>query len=347
MSNSTLTPLLKTLPHGVVTWLEENGYTKTIRAVSKVGVGQSNPTFIITTEDEDLILRCQPDGELLKSAHAVDREYRVMAALEESQVPVPKMIALADDRDAYGIKFFLMEKVDGITLMDPDLPDLSREERRGLYFRQVDVIASLAQLDIEALGLDDYGRPAGFLDRQIAIWTKQYRAAETDHIPEMEMLITALEGQFEDAHALPHTVVHGDIRLDNMIVQERDGGEIAALIDWELSTLGPVFVDLSYWCAMLRMHHDWEIGGLGGLDRASLGIPEEDELVSYFCQQTGLERPKDWEKWIAFQLFRFAAILQGIEKRHRDGNASAENAEAVGKQTLPVAKLAASIYQAR
>ena len=337
-------PMMSILPNGIERWLNQHGYGEVITDVSKIGVGQSNPTFIIKTNDDAFILRSQPEGALLKSAHAVDREFRVMAALANSPVPVPKMIKLVDDREQYEVKFFLMEKIEGRTLMNPALPELSPSERNNLYLKQVDVLASLATLDITALGLEDYGGPQGFLDRQLAIWTKQYRAAETDHIPEMEMLITGLEGQFEDALALPHTVVHGDVRLDNMILTEDNVPEVASLIDWELSTLGPAFVDLSYWCAMLRMGHDWEIGGLDGLDRRQLAIPDEDELVAYFCQKTGLEKPANWEVWIAFQLFRFASILQGIKKRHQDGNASAANAEAVGKQALPVARLAAEIY---
>ena len=339
--NSTL------LPRGVRIWLQENHANwGDIKSVEKIGVGQSNPTFIIKTDAVEFILRSQPEGDLLPSAHAVDREYKVMSALKDTNVPVPEMMLLCDDRDRYDVKFFLMEKVQGETILNPSLPHFTPIERHDFYKIQVDILASLAQLDPEKLNLSDFGRPDGYIDRQIAIWTKQYRAAETEVIPAMENLIHGLTGRFDDALNLPHSVIHGDFRQDNLLIQRTPNLHVSAVIDWELSTLGPVFVDLSYWCAMLRMHHSWAIGGLGEIGRTSLGIPHEDTLIKMFCDQTGLEKPKNWELWIGFQLFRFAAILQGIKKRHLDGNASADNAEPIGAQAVPVATLAEDIIKA-
>jgi len=200
----------------------------------------------------------------------------------------------------------------------------------------------LATLDPVTIGLDGFGKPAGYLDRQFATWTRQYRASQTENLADMEFLITHLDEALEGA--LPgFCVIHGDFRLDNMLLQ--NGTDIEALIDWELSTLGPAFVDLSYWCAMLRMDHDWPISGLGGVDRAALGIPAEDDLVHRFCHQTGYDKPANWDALIAFQCFRFAAILQGVLKRHLDGNASASNAASVGSQAAPMAILGARILR--
>ena len=316
-----------------------------ISAMRKISIGQSNPTYQISCDQGRYILRMQPPGDLLPSAHAVDREFCVMQALAVSQVPVPKMIALCTDLDVIGVKFFIMEEMTGTTFMNPALPEFNSDTRKHLYDAQIDVLAALASTKPDALGLGDFGRPSGYLDRQIALWTKQYRNSETDLLDDMEYLIETLPGSFDDSE-VGLCVVHGDFRLDNLIIQDSPNPSIQALIDWELSTLGPCFVDLSYCSAMLRMPSDWVIGGLGGVDRTALGIPSEDELVSRFCAQTGLQKPDNWEVWIAFQLFRFAAILQGVKKRHLDGNASASNAEEVGRQTIPVAALAAATLKA-
>ena len=310
--------------------------------LTKFSVGQSNPTYELVTEKSHYVLRTQPAGLLLKSAHAVDREFRVMAALDGTAVPVPKMIAECSDTDVIGRKFFVMEKVVGKAVFDPALADYTAADRARLYHKQTDILAALATLDPVEIGLDGFGKPAGYMDRQFATWTRQYRASQTEDLADMEFLITHLGEALEET--LPGLcIIHGDFRLDNMLLQ--NGTDIRALIDWELSTLGPAFVDLSYWCAMLRMDHDWPIGGLGGIDRAALGIPTEDDLVQQFCHQTGYDKPANWDALIAFQCFRFAAILQGVLKRHLDGNASASNAASVGGQAVPVAVLGADILR--
>ena len=310
--------------------------------LTKFSVGQSNPTYELVTEKGHYVLRTQPAGVLLKSAHAVDREFRVMAALDGTAVPVPKMIAECSDTDVIGRKFFVMEKVAGKAVFDPALADYTAADRARLYHKQTDILAALATLDPVEIGLDGFGKPAGYMDRQFATWTRQYRASQTEDLADMEFLITHLGEALEET--LPGLcVIHGDFRLDNMLLQ--NGTDIQALIDWELSTLGPAFVDLSYWCAMLRMDYDWPIGGLGGIDLATFGIPAEDDLVQLFCHQTGYEKPANWDALISFQCFRFAAILQGVLKRHLDGNASASNAASVGGQAVPVAVLGADILR--
>lgn len=314
--------------------------------LEKFPVGQSNPTYRLHTNLHGQIgryvLRTQPSGVLLKSAHAVDREFRVMQALGATPVPVPEMIALCDDSDIIGVKFFVMREVAGTTIFNPSLPGYSRQEREELFRSKVDVLATLAQINPLAIGLDGFGKPDRYLQRQLGTWTRQYRACETETLETMEFLVTALPDRLEKA--LPgFCVIHGDFRVDNLLIENHTG--IAALIDWELSTLGPAFIDLSYWCAMLRMDCDWPIGGLGEIDRKSLGLPDEATIVEGFCQRTGLLRPVHWEVLIAFQCFRFAAILQGILKRHLDGNASANNAAAVGGQAKFVAALGADVLR--
>ena len=312
--------------------------------LDKFSCGQSNPTYQMQTDlgeqDGRFVLRTQPTGLLLKSAHAVDREFRVMKALDKTAVPVPGMIAACDDPDVIGMKFFVMREIEGDTLFDPALAGYAGVDRQALFHAKIDVLAALAKLDPIALGLEGFGKPSGYIDRQLGTWTRQYHASETEPIAAMEFLLAELPNYINEG--VPgFCVIHGDFRLDNLLI--RDRVKIAALIDWELSTLGPAFIDLSYWCAMLRMDAEWPIGGLGGIDRASLGIPDEAALVAAFCAKTGLERPANWDALIAFQCFRFAAILQGVLKRHLDGNASADNAASVGGQAKLVAGLGEDI----
>ena len=312
--------------------------------LNKFSSGQSNPTYRLQTDlgeqDGRFVLRTQPAGLLLKSAHAVDREFRVMKALDKTAVPVPRMIAVCDDPDVIGMKFFVMREIEGNTLFNPALAGYAGADRHALFHAKIDVLAALAKLDPITLGLEGFGKPSGYIDRQLGTWTRQYHASETEPIAAMEFLLAELPN-YIDEDVPGFCVIHGDFRLDNLLI--RDQVKIAALIDWELSTLGPAFIDLSYWCAMLRMDAKWPIGGLGGIDRASLGIPDEAALVAAFCAKTGLERPANWDALIAFQCFRFAAILQGVLKRHLDGNASADNAASVGGQAKLVAGLGEDI----
>ena len=313
-------------------------------SLSKFTAGQSNPTYQLQTDlngkDGKFVLRTQPPGVLLKSAHAVDREYRVMKALEPSNVPVPEMIAMCDDPKIIGMKFFVMRKVDGETIFSPTLDGYDTADRNTLFLSQIGVLAALAQIDPSMFSLEGFGKPSGYIKRQMGTWTRQYRASETETIAAMELLLNRLPACLK-TEPPGLCVIHGDFRLDNLLVSNKT--DIAALIDWELSTLGPPFVDLSYWCAMLRMEAGWPIGGLGGIERASLGIPEEAEMVNAFCEKTSLRRPDNWDALIAFQCFRSDAILQGVLQRHLRGNASANNAASVGGQAKLVAELGANI----
>ena len=326
-------------------WIEDNAVDIGAPiALDKFSTGQSNPTYRLTTHQDGarghFVLRTQPPGPLLKSAHAVDREFRVMQALATSDVPVPEMIAICEDISILGMKFFIMREIGGSTFFDPALPNHSTTERSQLFMAKVDVLAALAKIDPLAVGLDGFGKQGGYLGRQMATWTRQYRASETEPIAAMEFLIDRLPDCLA-TEPPGFCVIHGDFRIDNVLVSDRI--TITGLIDWELSTLGPAFIDLSYWCAMLRMHAEWPIGGLGGIDRAALGIPDETTLVRTFCERTSLVQPANWDALVAFQCCRFAAILQGVLKRHLDGNASADNAAAVGSQAGLVADLGATI----
>ncbi len=306
-------------------------------SLEKFAVGQSNPTYLLRARSGRYVLRRKPPGALLQSAHAVDREYRVMRALANSDIPVPRMHALCEDDDVTGSMFFVMEYLDGRTFLDPALPELQPGQRRDLYEQQVRILAGLASLDPSAFGLSDYGKPGNYVSRQVSRWTRQYRATETGVNPEMEHLIEWLpenlptdEGQV--------ALVHGDFRLDNLLVHPARM-EIIGVLDWELSTLGHPFVDFSYWSTMLRLPRDTHHKGLAGLDRGALGIPEERELIDLYRTLSGTEVPGGWPFWIAFHAFRFAAIVQGVMKRYLDGNASSAQAVEVGRMAGPVARL--------
>ena len=305
--------------------------------LEKFCVGQSNPTYLLKTRGKNYVLRRKPPGVLLRSAHAVDREYRVMQALSKTEVPVPHVYALCEDDTVIGSTFFVMEFLYGRTFIDPALPDLSPQERHALYANQVDIMTKLAALDPNTIGLSDFGKPGNYVARQITRWTKQYRASETDLIPEMEKLIDWLPSRIPDDPTRV-ALVHGDFRLDNLLIDPIEP-HVIGVVDWELSTLGHPFVDFSYWSTMLRLPRRTYHKGLAGADRASLGIPTEDELVRLYCRFSGTSVPGDWAFWVAFHCFRFCAIVQGVYKRHLDGNASSTSAVEVGRMAGPVAAL--------
>ena len=293
-------------------------------SAKKFSDGQSNPTYLLTTTTGEYVLRRQPPGELLKSAHAVDREFRVIKALQGGEVPVARAIHLCEDRDVIGSLFYIMSYQRGRIFWDPTLPELDNSQRRDIYTEMSRVLAALHDIDVEAVGLSDFGRPGNYFERQISRWSGQYRASEIVPIPAMDKLIEWLPRNMpaDDGKV---SLIHGDYRIDNIIF-DSSGTEARALLDWELSTLGHPYADLAYQCMQWRMERDCVIPGLGDIERNSLGIPSEADYVAQYCQRRGLESIPDWDFYLAFGFFRFAAILQGVLKRALEGNASSKKA---------------------
>lgn len=308
-----------------------------LQSAEKFSGGQSNPTFKLTTDKGQYVLRRQPPGKLLKSAHAVDREYRVYKALEKSAVPTPKVYHLCEDRDVIGSMFYVMEFCEGRIFWDAALPKLqSNEERTQAYEEMGKVLAAIHSVDVDAVGLADYGKPGNYFERQLSRWTKQYRDSETQKIPAMDQLIEWLEQHIPEDDGRV-SLVHGDYRLDNMMFAP-DEVRVIAVLDWELSTLGHPFADLAYQCMQLRMPANaGDMSGLAGADRGALGIPTEAEYVASYCQAMGIEKIDHWAFYLAFSYFRLAAIAQGVAKRALDGNASSKKASKVGAYVAPLA----------
>jgi aminoglycoside phosphotransferase (APT) family kinase protein len=305
--------------------------------------GQSNPTFKVTAQSGVYVLRSQPEGKLLKSAHAVDREYQVLDALKDSNVPVAKVYHLCEDTRVIGSMFYLMEYCDGNIYWSASLAEIETNELRAkMYDAMNEALVALHSVDIKACGLDDFGKPGNYFERQLGRWTKQYQATELQKIDAMDKLSDWLETNrpVDDGRVC---LVHGDFRLDNMMFV-KDSPDILAILDWELSTLGHPFSDLAYQCMQLRMPQGMGgIDGLQGIDRASLGIPTEEEYVARYCQRMGIEKIEHWTFYLAFSFYRLAAIAQGVAKRVSQGNASNENANKVGAFVEPLAQMALAI----
>ena len=312
-----------------------------IRSAEKFAGGQSNPTYLLQAEEGQYVLRSKPKGKLLKSAHAVEREFRVMEALAHSPVPVPSVLCLCEDLEVIGAVFFVMSYEDGPIFWDPALPELNLDERGTLYRDEIRVLAALHSLDPTGIGLTDFGRPGSYFERQIKRWTGQYRASETTSIGAMESLMLWLSQHTPDDDG-QSALIHGDYRLDNLIMTY-EKTSIQAVIDWELSTLGHPFADLAYFCMCLRMPNHEQIRGLAGVDRPALGIPEESEIVRQYCTLRGIEVISNWPFYLAFSFFRLAAICQGVLKRALDGNASSEQAVRVGALTPLLAEMGFNI----
>ena len=287
---------------------------------TKYSDGQSNPTYRIETPEKSYVLRCKPRGKLLKSAHMVEREFRVLRALEQAGFPAPKALALCEDESVAGSVFYLMAHVDGRIFWDPGMAESSVQERAGVYDAMNAALAQLHSIDVAAAGLSDYGKPGNYFGRQTQRWTEQYRASETAKVPDMDRLIDWLAANLppDDGRV---SLVHGDFRIDNMIFAQRSA-KLLAVLDWELSTLGHPFADLAYQCMQWRLPNGGEHRGLGGLDRAALGIPSDEAYVAAYCRRMGLDGVPHWRFLIAFSFFRIAAIVQGVYKRALDGNAS-------------------------
>jgi aminoglycoside phosphotransferase (APT) family kinase protein len=300
--------------------------------------GQSNPTYYLTTPRQEYVLRRKPPGKLLPSAHAVDREYRVITALAGSGVPVPRTYALCEDPDVVGTPFYVMQYVHGRVLSDPRLPAQSAGDRVAIYDAMTDVLARLHTVDWRAIGLEDFGKPGNYFARQIHRWSSQYRASETERIEAMERLIAWLPEHIPAGDET--TLVHGDFRLGNMLVHPTEP-RIVAVLDWELSTLGHPLADFSYHVMLWRVGAG-EIPGLKGVDLASLGIPTEAEYVAAYCRRTARApiEPRIWEFCMAYNLFRIACIRQGIMKRVLEGTAASRHAREAGERARETAELA-------
>ncbi|MEN9806506.1 MAG: hypothetical protein RL756_1026 [Pseudomonadota bacterium] len=284
--------------------------------------GQSNPTFRLTAGGKRYVLRKQPPGELLPSAHQVDREHRVMHALAGSGVPVPRMITLCEDSSIIGTKFYVMEWVEGRVFTETRLPTLTPSERREIYLDLARVLARLHSVSPAAIGLEDFGRPGNYYERQIGRWTKQYLASRTEQIDAMDHLIEWLPRNIPAPG--PSVVVHGDYRLGNVLIHPQQP-RIVAVLDWELSTLGDGLADLGYLCQDYHGESYNDVG-LAGADLGALGIPTEAEMVAEYCRHAGIGAIPNWPFYLIYNMFRSAAIIQGVYKRGLDGNASSASA---------------------
>ncbi|WP_288363187.1 phosphotransferase family protein [uncultured Spongiibacter sp.] len=305
--------------------------------------GQSNPTYRIDAASGAYVLRRKPPGKLLKSAHAVDREFRVMSALAGSKVPVPTMRILCEDEQVIGSMFYLMDYLDGDIYWNAALPELDPERRSAMYDNMNQLLADLHNVDVEAVGLSGYGKPGNYFARQLDRWTKQYRASETQRLEPVETLISYLEANLPEDDGQV-CLVHGDFRLDNMMFA-KGGTDIIALLDWELSTLGHPYADLAYQCMQWRLPGSAAIPGLGDVDREALGIPSEKDYVRRYCERRGISAIDDWVFYLAFSFFRLSAILQGVYKRALDGNASNDKAKQLGGMTAPLAQMGVQVVE--
>ncbi len=328
-------------------WLEQNleGFQGPLTLEMFKG-GQSNPTYKLITPGRSYVMRAKPGpvAKLLPSAHAVEREFAVMRGLHGTDVPVPRMFCLCEDESVIGRAFYVMEFMQGRVLWDQSLPGMTREERGAIYDEMNRVIAALHTVKFAERGLAGYGKPGSYFERQIGRWSKQYVASETQSIPEMDKLIQWLPAHMP-ASAKDETkvsIVHGDYRLDNLMFHATEP-RVIAVLDWELSTLGHPLADFSYHCMAWHIPPG-SFRGIGGLDFAALGIPDEAEYIRRYCQRTGLATPEalaaDWKFYMAYNMFRIAAILQGIAKRVVDGTASSAHAKNSAAGVVPMAKLA-------
>ena len=318
-------------------WINDNVVNSgDIEKIEQFKGGQSNPTYKILTNKDSYVLRRKPPGKLLPKAHAVDREYKVITALNETDVPVPKTYGLCEDSSVVGTPFFLMEYVDGTVYWDHMLPKCSPEERKLIFKNKNKVIASLHSVDYKKVGLEDYGKSGNYVARQVNTWTKQYLASETENIDEMNKLIEWLPKNIPEDDET--SIVHGDFRLDNMIYSNFD---VVGVLDWELSTLGHPIADFCYHCLTWRTLPDF----YDHKKLKDLGIPNEMQYRDMYSEQTGKDLSQDWEFYMVYSLFKVAAICQGILGRVRDGTAASKHAEDRGMNVFPLSKGAWSIVE--
>ena len=318
------------------------GFRK-LNAAKKFCDGQSNPTYLLSADSGQYVLRRKPSGILLKSAHAVDREFRVIKSLQDSSVPVARAYHLCTDDSIIGSMFYVMSYEQGRIFWNPALPESSKLERNQIYDEMNRVLAALHDVNIQKAGLYDFGRPGNYFARQVERWSKQYRASETKNNPVMEKLMAWLPANMpEDDNKV--CLIHGDYRLDNLIFSASEG-RVIAVLDWELSTLGHPYADLAYQCMQWRISNDSTIRGLGGIDCPAFGIPSEEDYVAKYCQRRGLPDIQHWNFYMSFSFFRLIAILQGIQKRAMDGIASSQKANEYGAFTQPLSDIAAKLIE--
>ncbi|TMV13439.1 phosphotransferase family protein [Arenibacterium halophilum] len=305
----------------VAAYLAEHlpGFEGPIEA-EKFDVGQSNPTFLLKTPARNYVLRRKPPGVLLKSAHAVDREFRVQRALADTDVPVAKMHVLCEDDSVIGSAFYIMDHMDGRNFRQPTLDELDKADRGAVIDDMNRVLAALHMVDVDAVGLSDYGPPGNYFERQVGRWSKQYRASETETIKAMDQLMQDLAARMPEDDG-QRTLVHGDYRIDNMMFS-KTGTNCIAVLDWELSTIGHPYADLASVIMQWQMPAGTEGRGLAGIDRAAQGLPSDQEFIAAYCKRRGLDGIDDFGFYLAFCFFRMAGIIQGVLKRALDGNAS-------------------------
>jgi aminoglycoside phosphotransferase (APT) family kinase protein len=325
-------------------WMRSNveGYAGPL-GVEQFKGGQSNPTFRLTTPARRYVMRAKPGpaAKLLPSAHAVEREYRVIAALAHTDVPVPRVFGLCEDESVIGRAFYVMDCVEGRVLWDQSLPGLTPAQRDATYDEMNRVIAALHKVDPAAVGLADFGKPGNYFARQIGRWSKQYVLSETEKIEAMDRLIAWLPEHIPPGDET--TIVHGDFRLDNMIF-DPEQPRVLAVLDWELSTLGHPLADFSYHCMSWHIPPG-QFRGIGGLDLVALGIPDEQAYIRRYCARTGRSGIEHWDFYLAYNCFRLAGILQGIVKRALDGTASSPQALEQAKRVRPLAEMAWAFAQ--
>ena len=314
-----------------------------ILSAKKFSGGQSNPTFLITTTTKKYVLRQKPQGTLLPSAHAIDREYRVLQSLKSTEIPVAIPYLICDEKEIIGSPFYLMSYIPGRIFWKPSLPALSSSERAMLFQNIISTLSKLHSIDPGVIGLSDFGREGNYFERQLARWTKQYRISETTQIREMDRLIDEFPKILPPDTNKP-SLIHGDYRIDNLIFHPKEQ-RIVAIIDWELATLGNSISDLAYLCMCLRMDPEQHISGIKGLDRASLGIPSESEMIDRYCELCNAKPIYNWSIYLAFSFFRLAAICQGVLKRSIDGNAASSNAIRIGSMTDTLARMAIEVLE--
>lgn len=318
-------------------WVADNLDAGPIDSIVKFPGGQSNPTYRMDCGGQNYVLRRKPFGKILPSAHAVEREFRLISAVHPLGLPVAKPHALCEDEAVIGSPFYVMDLVEGRTFWDGALPDCRKEERAPIYHAMVDVLARLHAVDPEEAGLGDYGAPGNYIERQVGRWTKQYRASQTAELTAVERLIEFLPDTVPEQERV--SIIHGDYRIDNLIYAP-DRAEVRAILDWELSTLGDPLADFTYLAMNWALPRTGRNAQIGGLDLDELGIPSLEDVTTRYCQATGRSGVPDMNWYFAYNLFRLVGILQGIKKRIIDGNASSKDAQNKAAMVEPLAEAA-------